>query len=243
MKISVEVVELDPKIVEVARDYFGFVEDSRMSVIVADGLDRIRELASLNSKCTENNNNYDAQNNENVDDKIGGDNIEGNNNNTKVQTKQIIIIDVDSKDVSVGMSCPPRSFVEKEFLQSVRKTLDNEGVLMINLVCRSEKILSEVMETIKEVFDQIIEIKMEEDVNRIIFCFSNSLKRPSSAAELCSSFTSLQKAIPPNQKLQLSDEFIEFINSECKIITHDNPNVPKPNSAKKKKKKKKGKKR
>ena len=100
-KLSVEAVELDSAIVDVAKGYFSFVEDERMKVTVADGLVRIHELSQSDVK------------------------------------QHIIIIDVDSKDVTVGMSCPPKPFVEKEFLETVRRCLDVDGVLMLNLVCRS----------------------------------------------------------------------------------------------------------
>lgn len=38
-----------------------------------------------------------------------------------------IMFDVDSKDLTVGMSCPPPAFVEKPFLQKVKTTLKPEG--------------------------------------------------------------------------------------------------------------------
>lgn len=38
-----------------------------------------------------------------------------------------IMFDVDSKDLTVGMSCPPPAFVEKPFLQKVKTILKSEG--------------------------------------------------------------------------------------------------------------------
>lgn len=37
------------------------------------------------------------------------------------------MFDVDSKDLTVGMSCPPPAFVEKPFLQKVKTILKPEG--------------------------------------------------------------------------------------------------------------------
>lgn len=37
------------------------------------------------------------------------------------------MFDVDSKDLTVGMSCPPPAFVEKPFLQKVKTILKAEG--------------------------------------------------------------------------------------------------------------------
>lgn len=38
-----------------------------------------------------------------------------------------VMFDVDSKDLTVGMSCPPPAFVEKPFLQKVKTILKPEG--------------------------------------------------------------------------------------------------------------------
>lgn len=39
----------------------------------------------------------------------------------------VIIFDVDSKDTSVGMSCPPQAFVDKTFLTQVHSLLSPSG--------------------------------------------------------------------------------------------------------------------
>ena len=41
--------------------------------------------------------------------------------------QDVIILDVDSKDASQGMSCPPAAFVEIEFLRNVNALLNDEG--------------------------------------------------------------------------------------------------------------------
>ena len=39
----------------------------------------------------------------------------------------VIIFDVDSKDTSVGMSCPPQAFVDRTFLTKVHSLLSPSG--------------------------------------------------------------------------------------------------------------------
>ena len=39
----------------------------------------------------------------------------------------VIIFDVDSKDTSVGMSCPPQAFVDTTFLTRVHSLLSPSG--------------------------------------------------------------------------------------------------------------------
>lgn len=38
------------------------------------------------------------------------------------------MFDVDSKDPTLGMSCPPPAFVEQSFLQNVKSILTPEGM-------------------------------------------------------------------------------------------------------------------
>ncbi|XP_069823714.1 eEF1A lysine and N-terminal methyltransferase isoform X2 [Dendropsophus ebraccatus] len=82
----------------------------------------------------------------------------------------VVMFDVDSKDSSLGMSCPPPAFVEKKFLQNVRKILKDDGLFILNLVCRDPVLKGQVISTIHEVFPLIYVQKIEDEVNEILFC-------------------------------------------------------------------------
>lgn len=43
------------------------------------------------------------------------------------EKRQMVMLDVDSKDMSLGLSCPPPSFVEKEFLSIIYSLLEDGG--------------------------------------------------------------------------------------------------------------------
>lgn len=43
----------------------------------------------------------------------------------------VIMFDVDSKDPTLGMSCPPPAFVDQPFLQKVKSILSPEGMRMM----------------------------------------------------------------------------------------------------------------
>ncbi len=45
----------------------------------------------------------------------------------------VIMLDVDSKDLSSGMSCPPRPFAEAECLDRVQACLQPGGLFILNL--------------------------------------------------------------------------------------------------------------
>ena len=46
-KLSIEVVELDPSISDIAKSWFQLKEDERMKVIIQDGLENIRSKGWL----------------------------------------------------------------------------------------------------------------------------------------------------------------------------------------------------
>lgn len=77
-----------------------------------------------------------------------------------------IFVDVDSKDRSVGMSCPPAAFLDVGFLKNMRALLRGAsatgggghgqargpGVLAINVAARSGELLSGAVGAVSEVF-------------------------------------------------------------------------------------------
>ncbi|NXA34160.1 MET13 protein, partial [Eudromia elegans] len=81
-----------------------------------------------------------------------------------------IMFDVDSKDLTVGMSCPPPAFVEKPFLQKVKTILKPEGVFVLNLVCRDAQLKESVLATLREVFPLLYARRIDGEVNEILFC-------------------------------------------------------------------------
>lgn len=81
-----------------------------------------------------------------------------------------IMFDVDSKDITVGMSCPPPAFVEKHFLQKVKTILKPEGVFVLNLVCRDAWLKESVLAALREVFPVLYVRRIEGEVNEILFC-------------------------------------------------------------------------
>ncbi|XP_014113014.1 PREDICTED: methyltransferase-like protein 13 [Pseudopodoces humilis] len=81
-----------------------------------------------------------------------------------------IMFDVDSKDLTVGMSCPPPAFVEKPFLQKVKTILKPEGVFVLNLVCRDARLKESVLATLRDVFPLLYARRIRGEVNEILFC-------------------------------------------------------------------------
>ncbi|XP_066286326.1 eEF1A lysine and N-terminal methyltransferase-like isoform X1 [Branchiostoma lanceolatum] len=83
----------------------------------------------------------------------------------------VVILDVDSKDVTVGMSFPPQPFVDEECLKNIKDILNEDGLFILNLSCRDMTLRASVVETVRSVFPRILSKKIEDEVNEILFCF------------------------------------------------------------------------
>ncbi|XP_053460783.1 eEF1A lysine and N-terminal methyltransferase isoform X2 [Nycticebus coucang] len=136
-KSCIDAVEIDPSMLEVATQWFGFSQSDRMKVHIADGLDYITSLAGKGEARPH----YD-----------------------------VIMFDVDSKDPTLGMSCPPPAFLEQPFLQKVKSILTPEGIFILNLVCRDMGLKDSVLARLKVVFPLLYVRQIEGEVNEILFC-------------------------------------------------------------------------
>ncbi|XP_062306207.1 eEF1A lysine and N-terminal methyltransferase [Osmerus eperlanus] len=159
---SVEVVELDPAILEVAQGWFGFRPDDRLKVTLGDGLEHIRTLERDGARSCD-----------------------------------VVMFDVDSKDSTLGMSCPPPAFVETSFLEKVRNLLTPRGVFMLNLVCRDSALRKSVLERVRGVFPSVLSRGIEGEVNEVLLC-SQADCAPLLPASLAQAAKSLQGALSLN---------------------------------------------
>ena len=87
----------------------------------------------------------------------------------------IIMLDVDSKDISSGLSCPPSTFLDSNYLQTVSNRLSKGGMFVLNLVCRDSVLRAEIVTKLSSLWSCVVSYKLEEEVNEILFC-SNSDK-------------------------------------------------------------------
>ncbi|XP_017032960.1 eEF1A lysine and N-terminal methyltransferase homolog [Drosophila kikkawai] len=85
-----------------------------------------------------------------------------------------VLFDVDSKDLSLGMSCPPPSFLANEVLQHIKEIIGPKGLFMLNLVCRDEALRSEAIDNLHKVFPAVCTYKLDEDINEIVYCANDA---------------------------------------------------------------------
>lgn len=138
--VSVEVVELDPAVLDVAKQWFGFRPDDHLTVTIGDGLERIVAYEKEGRV-------FDA-----------------------------VMFDVDNKDNTVGMSCPPASFVEIPVLEKVCRLLTPRGVFILNLVCRDSVLKKSLLERLRSIFPVIISGDVEGEVNQVLLCSKGEKK-------------------------------------------------------------------
>eukprot|EP00026_Physarum_polycephalum_P003144 Phypoly_transcript_03153.p1 GENE.Phypoly_transcript_03153~~Phypoly_transcript_03153.p1 ORF type:complete len:779 (+),score=240.35 Phypoly_transcript_03153:50-2338(+) len=192
--LNVEVVELDPAVAGVAQECFGFREDSRMRLHIAEGVrfvrDRLAEARGAKPQDTkpkegeQQNKDGEEQNKKEgeTQNATKDSNTNNNNNNTTnnidpAQCYNVIIVDVDSKDVTVGMSCPPATFLEPPFLDAVQALLHpTSSLLMFNLACRSQALLASTLESLGKRFAQVCVAQAEEDVNKVAVCLPRKVE-------------------------------------------------------------------
>ncbi|KAM5294315.1 eEF1A lysine and N-terminal methyltransferase isoform 2-T3 [Glossophaga mutica] len=106
----------------------------------------------------------------------------------------VVMFDVDSKDPTLGMSCPPPAFVDQPFLQRVKRILTPEGVFILNLVCRDLGLKDSVLAGLKGAFPLLYVRRIEGEVNEILFCQLRS-ERPLATPELLEKAQALEQAL------------------------------------------------
>ena len=89
----------------------------------------------------------------------------------------IVMLDVDSKDISSGLSCPPPPFLQPDFLSTLSARLVRGGMLVLNLVCRDSVLRAEIVRDLSLIWPSVLSYKLEEEVNEILFCSNNEKLR------------------------------------------------------------------
>ncbi|XP_059061808.1 eEF1A lysine and N-terminal methyltransferase homolog [Achroia grisella] len=82
---------------------------------------------------------------------------------------EAMMFDMDSKDRTLGLSCPPKQFLEPDVLDNVKSVLTNDGIFILNLVCRDTSLQDSILQTLKHHFTHLVRVKLYEEVNEIVF--------------------------------------------------------------------------
>jgi len=93
--------------------------------------------------------------------------------NDTSENHDIIMLDVDSKDISSGLSCPPPTFLDSTFLKKLSSRMNKGGMFVLNLVCRDSVLRTEIIKKLTSLWTFVVSYKLEEEVNEILFCSNN----------------------------------------------------------------------
>lgn len=217
---TVTAIELDPAVAEIAAEYFG-LDCTKLEVRIGDGL----SVHSLNGAATGTNTTNDPAvdsvklNYSDVGEKHAGLGFEA-------ESLDFIVIDVDSKDTKIGMSCPPAAFVEGIFLETLSSLLrKNTGVLAINVSARDPTMFQDVCKAVRSVFPSVILSKRcfskegdnddddaeKEDLNVVVFASRRPDESLPSPRELANRVT---LRIQHLQKSNITSEIDEILLSD-----------------------------
>lgn len=171
----IQVVEVDGVVGDVAKRHFGFVENERMQLQIADGIEAVGAIARNTSA---------TPRSDLLEEKLSllklvsrkaemgseaASLAEGHGISNEYQKLHILIIDADSEDPSTGLSCPPAEFLEEAFLRAAREALVEGGVLAINVVSRASSPHITSVALLQKVFEEVYDLEIEEYVNRVLF--------------------------------------------------------------------------
>lgn len=85
-----------------------------------------------------------------------------------------IVYDVDVKDPTLGLSGPPKAFLTQDVLNNVKSLIGNQGLFLLNFVCRASDVKSEILNVLKTNFNQLTSLKISEDINRVLLARNNN---------------------------------------------------------------------
>nr|XP_034180029.1 eEF1A lysine and N-terminal methyltransferase homolog [Osmia lignaria] len=136
---------------------------------------------------------------------------------TKGRKFKAVLFDVDSKDTTVGISCPPKQFLESSIIKSVADCLMDGGFFVLNLVSRDQSIKKKVKNDLKSVFKSIACYSVQDEVNEIVICSVNENDTVRWKSKLQTAATTLNEQVSVRKLLNNADtiDLSSFMENLC----------------------------
>jgi spermidine synthase len=84
----------------------------------------------------------------------------------------VIIIDINSSDVTSDFWAPTKDFVEIEFLKNCHTILTkSRGLMVMNMICNDLKVRDATLRDLHSIWPNMLVNKLEKNRNEIIFAF------------------------------------------------------------------------
>lgn len=139
-------VEIDEVVLKVAKKYFGLVENGDfVKLIVGDAVELMEKLAidADVAKVFH----FDA-----------GD----------ISDLDVIMIDLDSRDLINGVAAPPLDIVKKHILLAAQSILSESGIIVINVIPSTSYFYEKLKGEFLEVFSELYEIQVQNEENFVL---------------------------------------------------------------------------
>lgn len=150
-------VDSDSEVLKVAKNYFGLEESEFIHVILGDAVKYMKKLAYHGEQQSKSSF---------ADSELDGF---GHFVNGEVAHKfDVIMVDLDSSDVSDGINSPPLEFVRKHVLLAAKLVLSEFGILAINVISPSQSFYDNLVNQFQKVFHDLYKIDVGNSENFIL---------------------------------------------------------------------------
>jgi len=85
----------------------------------------------------------------------------------------VVVYDVDDKDPTSGLGGPPVAFMKQNILNNIKLLIGDQGLFVVNFVCRATDITTEFVSVLKTNFKQLTSLLSKEDVNKVLIARNN----------------------------------------------------------------------
>ncbi|KAL1423653.1 hypothetical protein MTO96_021027 [Rhipicephalus appendiculatus] len=85
------------------------------------------------------------------------------------KTFDLVFLDVDNKDLSEGLTCPPAEFLSEKTLKELAAITECTGAVVINFVCRNEALKKEMYQRLKKAFRAVYFQTIPDNVNEVLY--------------------------------------------------------------------------
>ncbi|KAL3838223.1 hypothetical protein ACJIZ3_022814 [Penstemon smallii] len=98
-------------------------------------------------------------------------------NNIDEESKfDVVMVDLDSSDATMGVCAPPLEFVKKSVLKAARMILHEHGVLIINVIPSSESFYESLVSEFQVVFEELYEIDVGNGENFVLIATKSNVE-------------------------------------------------------------------
>ncbi|KAL7124275.1 hypothetical protein ABFS83_14G037700 [Erythranthe nasuta] len=141
---QIEVLEADPVVLGIARNYFGLVENERLKVHITNPFEFLEKAPEA----------VDAEGNPSF-------------------KFDVLVVDVTSKKVGAALICPTKCFLVEPFLWQAKKWLSKDGLYIIHLVTCYSGVRLPLYSSFKKVFSNVFTLQLQDDANEVIFALNS----------------------------------------------------------------------